>query len=66
MKCLKSTIHIGTPFFVEGEDYDLRPAEQVGRFKVYEYERGGNLYRFGLDENGELEMDGYFYKFEVM
>lgn len=65
MKCLVGQIAFGEPFFKAGEDYDLKQVGTIGRFTVYEHARDGAIYRFGLDENGELEMDGYRFKFEV-
>lgn len=65
MRCVVGQIAFGVPFFEAGNDYELKAVGTIGRFTVYEHERDGMIYRFGLDENGELEMDGYRFKFEI-
>ena len=60
MKCVRSTYAL----FEAGEAYDFKQAGEAGRFTVYEYERDGALYRFGLDDAGANETDGNFMQFE--
>lgn len=64
MKCIKSTYSL----FEAGKDYEMRELDPVGRFRVFSYtDDQGNVYTFGLDENGENENEsvGSFMKFEI-